>query len=108
MQAVAAAVAGPRTGRLRIGSIGTSTSLKLLPPLLDKFRRRYPGVEVNVTERADADIERDLVDRHVEIGVVRLPQPIFDTLALATDEMVAVLPVNHPLARGKTVAIKDG
>jgi DNA-binding transcriptional LysR family regulator len=107
VQAVAAAAAGLRTGRLRIGSIGTSTSLKLLPPLLDKFRRRFPGVEVNVTERADADIERDLLDRHVEIGVVRLPQPSFDTLALATDDMVAVLPVNHPLARGKTVAIKD-
>jgi len=107
VQAVGAASKGLRTGRLRIGSIGTSTSLKLLPPLLDKFRRLYPGVEVNVTERTDAEIERDLVDRHVEIGVVRLPQPAFDTLALASDEMVAVLPENHPLARGKTVAVRD-
>ena len=107
VQAVAASAAGLRTGRLRIGSIGTSTSLKLLPPLLDKFRRRYPGVEVNVTERADQDIERDLRDRHVEIAVVRLPQPTLDTLALSTDDMMAVLPDKHPLARGKTVAIKD-
>ena len=107
VQAVAASAAGLRTGRLRIGSIGTSTSLRLLPPLLDKFRSRSPVVEVNVTERADADIERDLLDRHVEIGVVRLPQPAFDTLVLATDEMMAVLPASHPLARGKTVAIKD-
>jgi DNA-binding transcriptional LysR family regulator len=92
---------------LRIGSIGTSTSLRLLPPLLDRFRRRYPGVEVHVTERADAEIEQDLVGRRVDIGVVRLPQPSFDTLALATDELVAVLPQDHPLAREKTVAVRE-
>src|SRR3569623_1904376 len=42
VQAVAAAARGIRTGRLRIGSIGTSTSLRLLPPLLDNFRTRIP------------------------------------------------------------------
>jgi len=107
VQSVASASAGLQTGRLRIGSIGPSTSLRLLPPLLEKFRRRYPGVEVNVTERADADIEQDLVERRVEIGVVVLPQPALDTLALATDELVAVLPQDHPLARGPTVAVRD-
>lgn len=107
VRAVAAAAAGLQTGRLRIGSIGTSSSLRLLPPLLDKFRQRYPGVEVHVTERADAEIEQDLVGRRVDIGVVRLPQPTFDTQALATDELVAVLPHDHPLAREKTVAVRD-
>src|SRR3569623_645100 len=42
VQAVAAAARGIRTGRLRIGSLGTSTSLRLLPPLLDNFRTRIP------------------------------------------------------------------
>ncbi|HSW18675.1 MAG TPA: LysR family transcriptional regulator, partial [Ramlibacter sp.] len=85
VRALAAASAGLRTGRLRIGSIGTSTSLRLLPPLLDRFRRLYPGVDVHVTERADAEIEQDIIGRRVDIGVVRLPQPTFDTQALATD-----------------------
>lgn len=107
VRALADSAAGLQTGRLRIGSIGTSTSLRLLPPLLDKFRRRYPGVDLHVTERADADIEQDLIGRRVDIGVVTLPQPIFDTVALATDEMTAVLPQDHPLAREKTVAVRD-
>jgi DNA-binding transcriptional LysR family regulator len=107
VSALAAASRGLQTGRLRIGSIGTSSSLRLLPPLLDKFRRRYPGVDVHVTERADAEIEQDLIGRRVDIGVVRLPQPNFDTQALATDELVAVLPENHPLAREKTVAVRE-
>lgn len=105
--AQAAASRGLKTGRLRIGSIGTSTSLRLLPPLLDRFRQRYPGVDVHVAERADAEVEEDLIGRRVDIGVVRLPQPIFDTLALATDEMMAILPEGHPLAREKTVAVRD-
>lgn len=107
VQDVGAASAGLRTGVLRIGSIGPSTSLHLLPPLLEKFRTRYPGVDVHVTERADADIEHDLVERRVEIAVVRLPQPSLDTLALATDELVAVLPRNHPLARRAAVDVKE-
>ncbi|MBA2675988.1 LysR family transcriptional regulator [Ramlibacter sp.] len=107
VKSAAAAAAGVQTGLLRIGSIGPSTSLRLLPPLLEKFRRRYPGVEVHVTERADPDIEQDLVERKVEIGVVRLPQPTLDTVALATDELVAILPQDHPLARGATVSVKD-
>lgn len=107
LKSVAAASSGLRTGLLRIGSIGPSTSLRLLPPLLEKFRRRYPGVEVHVTERADQDIEQDLVERKVEIGVVRLPQPSLDTVALATDELMAILPQDHPLARKETVAVRE-
>lgn len=107
VKAVAGAARGLRTGRLRIGSIGASTSLRLLPPLLEKFRRRYPGVEVQVTERADAEIEQDLIGRRVDIGVVRLPQPTLHTLAFTTDELVAIVPERHPLARGKTVAVRD-
>jgi DNA-binding transcriptional LysR family regulator len=107
VKSVAAASAGVQTGLLRIGSIGPSMSLHVLPPLLEKFRRRYPGVEVHVTERADADIEQDLVERRVEIGVVRLPQPALDTLALATDELVAVLPEGHPLARKDAVPVRE-
>lgn len=107
MKSVAAASAGLHTGLLRIGSIGPSTSLRLLPPLLEKFRRRYPGVEVHVTERADQAIVQDIVERKVEIGVVRLPQPSLDTVALATDELVAVLPEDHPLARKASVSAAD-
>jgi DNA-binding transcriptional LysR family regulator len=107
VRALAAASSGLKTGRLRIGSIGTSSSLRLLPPLLARFRQRYPGIEVHVAERADPEVEQDLLARRIDIGVVLLPQPNFDTQALATDELVAVLPKDHPLAKEKTVAVRD-
>lgn len=107
VQTTAAASAGLKTGKLRIGSFGPSSSLNLLPPLLEKFKARYPGIEVYVTEKPDAEIEQDLVEKRIEIGVVTLPKAQFDTHPLAVDEFVAVLPEQHPLAARATVSLKD-
>lgn len=107
IRVTAGASAGLESGMLRVGSFGASSSLRLLPPLLQAFRRRYPGVEVHVTEKADAEIEQDLIERRIELAVVTLPKPQFDTVALAVDELVAVLPSAHELARGETVALRD-
>jgi DNA-binding transcriptional LysR family regulator len=106
IQSVASASAGLRNGVLRVGSFGASSSLKILPPLLEAFKRRHPGIDVYVTEKPDAEIEQDLIERKIEIGVVTLPKERFDTLPLATDELVAVLPAKHALAKGDTVALK--
>lgn len=107
VQATATASAGLKTGLLRLGSFGPSSSLRLLPPLLERFRARYPGVQVLVTEKPDAEIERDLAERRIEIGVVTLPQRDVDTLPLGTDELVAVLPQGHPLDHGRPLHPRD-
>lgn len=107
IQITASASAGLKSGLLRLGSFGPSSSLTLLPPILAAFKARYPGVEVFVTEKPDAEIERDLIERRIEIGVVTLPKPDFDTQILAVDELVAVLPEAHPLASLSVVTLKQ-
>lgn len=87
-----------RAGVLRIGSFGPSSSLRLLPRLLRAFSTRYPGVEVQVDEHADGVIAQWLVDRRVELGFVTLPDERFDTVEVARDEYVVVLPEDHELA----------
>jgi DNA-binding transcriptional LysR family regulator len=89
---------GLKSGLLRIGSFGPSSSLRLLPRLLRAFALRHPGVEVRVDEEADGVIAQWLVDRRVELGFVTLPEERFDTVPLASDEYVVVLPQHHPLA----------
>lgn len=106
IQATASASAGLKSGVLRIGSFGASASLRLLPPLLERFRNRHPGIEVYVVEKPDAEIEQELVERRIELAVVTLPRPQFDTLPLGVDELVAVLPVGHVLAQGETVDLR--
>lgn len=106
IQATADASAGLKSGVLRLGSFGLTSSLRLLPPLLSRFRQRFPGIDVRVVEKADAEIEQDLLERRLEIGVVTLPKNNFDTLAIANDELVAVIPKHHELAGHPTVDIK--
>lgn len=107
IQTTASASVGLKTGMLRVGSFGPSSSLKLLPPLLAGFRKRYPGVEVFVAEKSDPEIEQDLIERRIEIGVVTLPKPQFDTQLLAVDELVAVLPARHELAGTDPVDLRE-
>ena len=107
VRATASASAGLRAGLLTLGSLGASSSLNILPPLLEMFKARYPGVEVFVTEKPDPEMERALVERRIEIGVVALPKPDFDTLPLVTDALMVVLPVGHPLARLAVIGVKD-
>jgi DNA-binding transcriptional LysR family regulator len=107
IQATAGASTGLNSGILRIGSFGLSSSLYLLPPLLQRFRKFYPGIDVRVFEKADAEIEQNLIERRLEIGVVTLPKVNFDTLPLATDELIAILPEGHELTTSPVVEIRQ-
>ena len=101
------AAAELKTGVLRIGSFGASSSIRLLPALLDQFKIRYPGVEIFVIEEADNMVEQRLIEGRVDLGVVVLPKPQFDTLSLAVDELVAVLPKGHELEDCERVDLRD-
>lgn len=107
IQSTTKASAGLKTGLLRVGSFGASSSLTMLPPLLTTFRSRYPGVDVFVTEKTDPQIEQELIERRIEIGFVTLPKPQFDTLSLATDDLAAVVPSDHELAASDPVSVHD-
>ena len=106
VRATAAAGAKLDTGLLTIGSHGASSSLNVLPPILEAFKKRYPGVDIFVTEKPDVEIARDIIERRIEIGVVALPKEELDTQILAVDELLVVLPPDHPLATLDTVPVK--
>lgn len=106
IRATANAGAHLHSGLLTIGSHGVSSSLNVLPPILEKFKKRYPGVNVFVTEKPDIEIERDLVERRIEIGVVALPKEDMDIQILAVDELLAVLPSGHPLCELEVIPVK--
>lgn len=105
--ATALAGAELKTGLLRLGSFGASATIRVLPPLLEAFRSRHPGVDVIVTEKPDEQTTRDLIERRLEIAAVTLPKHDFDTQTLAIDELVAVLPAQHPLAQRDVVPLAE-
>ena len=101
------AAAELKTGVLRIGSFGASSSIRILPMLVDRYRAQYPGIEVCIIEDPDQGVEQALTEGRVDLGVVVLPKPQFDTLPLAVDELMAVLPQDHPLAACERVELRD-
>ncbi|OWT63972.1 LysR family transcriptional regulator [Candidimonas nitroreducens] len=107
IRATVNASAGLKSGLLTLGSLGASSSLNLLPPILELFKSRYPGVDIFVTEKADTELERAILERRIEIGVVALPKPDLDTLPLVTDHLMAVLPEGHELADREVVGVQD-
>lgn len=103
----AADARGMKRGTLRIGSFGPTSSLKLLPKILQRFREVHPGIEVHIDEGPDRQVIQWLEERRIDIGFVVLPEERFDTFALIEDRMVALLPMDHRLAARCEVSLKE-
>ncbi|MNO56039.1 HTH-type transcriptional regulator GltC [compost metagenome] len=103
----AADARGMKRGTLRIGSFGPTSSIKLLPLILQQYRAAHPGIEVHIDEGPDRQVLQWLEERRIDIGFVVLPEERFDTVSLIQDQMVALLPQGHPLADHDSLSLKD-
>jgi DNA-binding transcriptional LysR family regulator len=102
---IAAAESGLRQGRLRVGTIASASSV--LMPLIAQFKRRYPGVTIAVFEGTDQEVSDWIEHRTIDLGVVTGPRPDLETVPLAEDEMLAVVPSGHRLASRAGVTVGD-
>ncbi len=89
---------GLQGGRVRIASL-RSAATHLLPPLLARFRQRFPDIEVAITEDEPVGIEQALREGRVDIGLIALPRASeeFETWEIARDEFVVLLPSAAPM-----------
>ncbi|WP_151827150.1 LysR family transcriptional regulator [Acinetobacter oleivorans] len=94
-----AAIHGLNEGTLRIGSFGASSSIYLLPEILESFRQRYPKIEIYIDEGEDKEVAQWLLERHIEVGFLIMPDERFDTFPLIEDRFVALIPNQFPLAQ---------
>lgn len=106
LQQEAADARGMKRGTLRIGSFGPTSSIRLLPRILRRFRELHPGIEVHVDEGPDRQVMQWLEERRVDVAFVVMPEERFDTFALIEDQLVALLPSGHPLGAQPNVSLK--
>lgn len=91
-------IAGVETGTVRIGTF-SSTATHWLPSIVKSFRAEHPGLDYELLLGDYSEIEGWLEDGRVDLGFVRLPaRKTLATEFIARDELVAVMPRNHPLA----------
>ncbi|BEO79972.1 LysR family transcriptional regulator [uncultured Serratia sp.] len=93
-------------GKIRLASFPSAFST-LLPPLLRKFRRLYPDIELITLEGTDHEVESWLTSATADIGVVLNPAPERLCFPLGEDAWLAVVPSAHPLARERRPVALD-
>ena len=95
-------------GTVRMGMIGT-TARWLTPVLLDALGRRHPLVRLVIVEGTSTTLEPRVASGALDLAVVNLPlatqelssRPFFD------EDLVLVVPSDHPFAAYKQVALAD-
>jgi DNA-binding transcriptional LysR family regulator len=96
-------------GVVRIGS-GMTACMYLLPPVLEKFRTRFPNIETKVTT-GSAEAMLGLIRSHqIDLGVLTLPVPAADlrVIPFTTEKMVVVTSPRHPtLARRRSLKARE-
>jgi DNA-binding transcriptional LysR family regulator len=102
----AAELDGLRRGHVAIGAT-PSLSATLLPSILGRFRRRYPGVRLTVTEQGSRPLVDGIEAGDLDLALAILPwhRPVLETVSLAVEELVVVTSTGHPLARRRRIDI---
>ncbi|ADD44662.1 LysR family transcriptional regulator [Stackebrandtia nassauensis] len=98
--------AGLVRGRVRIGTV-TSHNIDV-PGLLSEFHRRYPDVEITLTESNSAHLIAALGSGDLDIaitGITATPPPGLKVRMLAEEPLVAAVPDGDPLARYDSVSL---
>jgi DNA-binding transcriptional LysR family regulator len=92
-------VAKGKAGNLRIGFVA-SAALHLVPSIVVQFRKRHPGVTLDLLNLRTADQIARLEEGTLDAGFLRLPviHRKLDVLPIHKEPFVVVLPVGHPLA----------
>ena len=103
----AAELGGVQSGMIRVGTF-SSVATHWMPNIIRAFRRDYPNIQYEMLLGDYGEIEQWIAEGRVECGFLRLPtRPEFEAIPLERDELVLVLPREHPLAAKKTVAPRD-
>lgn len=106
---IAKAVAAGEAGRIRLAFAGSAT-YRLLPELIPRFGARFPNVVLTMREGTNTDIMAMFEEHAIDLGLVRVPTELPDSIELVTierDTLVAVLPKTSPLATRRKVTMRD-
>jgi DNA-binding transcriptional LysR family regulator len=103
------ALAAGAAGSLSVGTF-QSAAARLLPELLRRFGRKWPQVELTLSEDADADELVALVEAgRLDLAFALLPledRPL-ETVELLRDPYALVVSAQSPLAHGRSTATLD-
>lgn len=104
MEAVARAARDPLVGPLRLGVIPTLAPY-LMPLILKPLREDYPGLTIELWEDQTRSLIDGLRNHRLDAALLATPAdaPEITEIALFDEPLLAALPLNHKLAKVRTV-----
>lgn len=98
---------GLQSGIIRIGTF-SSVATHWLPNIIKKFQKNYPNIDYELLLGDYTEIENWILEGRVDCGFLRLPtHKDLETIFLAKDKLLAILPENHYLANKEKVSLSD-
>ena len=101
---------GLKTGHLTLGA-STTPGEYILPVAIGRFRRQFPGVQVELKISNTRSIVSQILGRDLDLGMIgSRPDDPDDSLELSTyvtDEIVLVTGPAHPLAKARRLRLAD-
>ena len=99
---------GRVSGELVLGG-STIPGEYVLPALIGAFRTKYPDVSISLRIGPSRQVQDWVEQGHVEVGVVgAVPSSrVLESRPLMADDLVLIVPPEHPWAARKTVALED-
>ena len=89
---------GVQSGIIRIGTF-SSVATHWLPNIIKAFQKDYPNIDYELLLGDYTEIEEWIAEGRVDCGFLRLPtHPEFDTIFLEQDNLMAIIPEDHPSA----------
>ncbi len=90
---------GAQKGTIKIGTY-LSCSIHWIPKIIREFQQEHPDIIFKVYEGTEAELVDWIQDRRVDIGFISYQKgQNYQFLPVMDDDLYAVLPLNHPLAR---------
>jgi DNA-binding transcriptional LysR family regulator len=101
-------LAGTRRGRLVVAATPT-LGVYWLPPILVRYRRAHPGIEVRMEIHPSQTVARFVADGTVDVGLVEaeVSREDVDSAELMSDRLVVICAPRRPLARKRRPSAAD-
>jgi len=97
-----------KRGVLRLGTT-KAYARYFMPALISSFRKAYPDIKIHLDEGSSLDMVNSLVELRNEVAVIAkaADNPDVAFIPFSQEELITILPVNHPLALKNEIVIQD-
>ncbi len=99
-------IKGMKAGGIRI-SVSNTLGAYYLPDIIDLFRKKYPRVEIQMDVGYTENVVESILAFKSDLGMIgrSVTHPNIVVTPLWEEELVLIVPPDHPFARSRTIGI---